>query len=60
MVSIASHIQQILDEHNRKRNELAGGKIYGFNSAARMPTMVSKQKILLIANVNFSAVAMGS
>jgi hypothetical protein len=35
-----ANIQQILDLHNKYRNTLAGGNLSGFNSAAKMNTLV--------------------
>lgn len=45
IVPIDQHIEQILDEHNKKRNEIAGGNTLNFNAAAKMPTLVSKSMI---------------
>lgn len=43
IIQIDQHIEQILDEHNKKRNEIAGGKTMNFNTAAKMPTIVSRR-----------------
>lgn len=47
LVKIDAHIERILNEHNKKRNEIAGGKTYGFNAALKMPTLVSSTTFIL-------------
>jgi hypothetical protein len=36
--------QQILDLHNKLRNDLAGGNVSGYNPASKMATMVSSPR----------------
>lgn len=36
-----ANIQQIVELHNKHRNEIASGNVHGFPPAAKMPAMVS-------------------
>ncbi|KAH8415957.1 hypothetical protein KR222_005134 [Zaprionus bogoriensis] len=52
MINLRPHRDFILDEHNKRRNFVAAGKLPGYYPAARMATMVWDEELEYLATLN--------